>query len=104
MTLDWTQSGIYVVIAAAALLTYVTRVSGYLILSRFKALPARVEAGLDAVPAAVITTLVAPAAFSGTWREATALAITLLVGLRTGPLVTVATGTLTVIVLRAVTG
>lgn len=93
---------VYVVIAIAAALTYLTRIGGYLIVSRLRALPARVELALDAVPAAVITTLVAPAAFSGTWREALALGLTLLVGLRAGPLITVAAGTGTLIALRAV--
>lgn len=93
---------IYLIIVVAAVLTYATRIGGYLIVSRVKRLPARVEAALDAVPAAVLTTLVAPAMFAGTWREALALAITLVIGLRMGALATVASGTLSLIALRAV--
>ena len=42
-------------ILAAALATYLTRVGGHLVLSRFQKLDPRVEAALDAVPAAVMT-------------------------------------------------
>lgn len=53
------------IILAGALMTYLTRVGGHLVLSRFDRVHPRVEAGLNAVPAAVLTTLVAPAAVSG---------------------------------------
>lgn len=52
------------IILAGALMTYVTRIGGHLVLSRFERIHPRVEAGLDAVPAAVLTTIVAPAALS----------------------------------------
>ena len=58
---------------ACAALTFATRAGGYLVLSRIPNIPPRVEAALDAVPAAVMTALVAPAFFSGTWREAFAM-------------------------------
>lgn len=51
------------IIMAGAVLTYLTRAGGHLVLSRFQRIHPRVEAALDAVPAAVLTTLVAPAAF-----------------------------------------
>ena len=50
------------IILAGAVVTYLTRVGGHLVLSRFEHIHPRVEAGLNAVPAAVLTTLVAPAA------------------------------------------
>ena len=50
------------IILAGAVLTYLTRIGGHLVLSRFEHIHPRVEAGLNAVPAAVLTTLVAPAA------------------------------------------
>lgn len=62
-------------ILAGAILTYLTRIGGHLVLSRFNRIHPRVEAGLDAVPAAVLTTIVAPAAFNGGPAELTALAI-----------------------------
>ena len=62
-------------ILAGALLTYLTRVGGYLVMSRFQRIHPRVEAALDAVPAAVLTTIVAPAAYNGGPAELVALAI-----------------------------
>lgn len=91
-----------IVTLASAVLTYGTRVGGYLVLSRFERIPARLEAALDAVPAAVMTTLVAPAVFSGTWREALVLCVAALVGLRCGMLVTVAVAITVAITLRSI--
>ncbi|EKF20816.1 AzlD family protein [Nitratireductor pacificus] len=62
------------IILAAAVMTYLTRIGGHMILSRFERIHPRVEAGLNAVPAAVLTTLVAPAAMSGGVAELAALA------------------------------
>lgn len=52
------------VIVALAVVTYATRFGGHVILARFGALHPRVEAGLDAVPGAVIAALVAPSVLS----------------------------------------
>ncbi|MCR4269107.1 AzlD family protein [Nitratireductor sp. ZSWI3] len=62
------------VILAGALMTFLTRIGGHLVLSRFERIHPRVEAGLNAVPAAVLTTLVAPAAMNGGPAEIAALA------------------------------
>jgi len=51
-------------IFALAAVTYATRFGGHAILARFGALHPRVEAGLDAVPGAVIAALVAPGIYS----------------------------------------
>lgn len=60
------------IILASAFATYLTRIGGHLVLSRFKTIHPRVDAGLNAVPAAVLTTLVAPAAvFTGPAETAT---------------------------------
>ena len=60
------------IILAGGLATYLTRIGGHLVLSRFSSIHPRVEAALNAVPAAVLTTLVAPAAvFSGPAEAAT---------------------------------
>ncbi|TGV75922.1 AzlD family protein, partial [Mesorhizobium sp. M2D.F.Ca.ET.145.01.1.1] len=48
------------IIIAGAIATYLTRIGGHLVISRFDHIHPRVEAGLNAVPAAVLTTLVAP--------------------------------------------
>jgi uncharacterized membrane protein len=63
------------IIIAGAVLTYLTRVGGHLVLSRFERIHPRVEAGLNAVPAAVLTTLVAPAVMSGGPAEIASLVV-----------------------------
>lgn len=62
------------IIISGAVVTYLTRIGGYLALSRFERIHPRIEAGLNAVPAAVLTTLVAPAAMDGGPVEWLALA------------------------------
>jgi len=71
------------VIAAAAVVTYGTRIGGYVLITRMKRIPPRMEAALNAVPAAVLTTLVAPTFFAGGWDTRLALIAALFVGLRT---------------------
>lgn len=63
------------IIIAAAILTYATRAGGHAVLSRFRSVHPRVNAALEAVPAAVLTTLVAPAAAQGGPTEAASLAL-----------------------------
>ncbi len=72
------------IIVAGAVATYLTRIGGHLILSRFETIHPRVEAGLNAVPAAVLTTLVAPAVLTAGPAEWAALAVTALASLRGG--------------------
>jgi uncharacterized membrane protein len=64
--------------------TYLTRIGGHLVLSRFERVHPRIEAGLNAVPAAVLTTLVAPAAVSAGPAELLALVVAGVVSLRAG--------------------
>ena len=86
---------------ACALLTYATRVGGYLVLARFERIPARLEAALNAVPAAVMTTLFAPLLLAG-WHEALTLAVAAVVGLRLGLIPIITIGVLLIVALRAV--
>ncbi len=89
------------VIIAAALVTYATRFGGHAVVSRFKTISPRVNAALNAVPAAVLTTLVAPAAvFAGT-AEALAVAVALIAGLRLPLLGMFAVGWVAIIAFRA---
>jgi len=62
------------IILAGGVLTYLTRIGGHLVISRFERLHPRVEAGLNAVPVAVLTTLFAPAVVEGGPAEWIALA------------------------------
>lgn len=70
------------VIFAAGLATYLTRIGGYWLLSNVKNLPPRLETALNAVPAAVLTTLVAPAFFDGGIELKLAMIVAMIVGLR----------------------
>ena len=88
------------IILWAAVATYLTRVGGHLVLSRFEFIHPRVEAGLNAVPAAVLTTLVAPAAASAGPAELIALAVAGLVMLRGGMTAMFLTGGLVLVALR----
>jgi uncharacterized membrane protein len=88
------------IILFGAILTYLTRIGGHLVLSRFERTHPRVEAGLNAVPAAVLTTLVAPQAIQGGPIEWTALVVAGLVAIRVGLLSMFVAGTAMLIVLR----
>ena len=63
------------IILAAGFATWLTRIGGDLVLSRFERVHPRVEAALDAVPAAVLTTLFVPVATTGGIPEWAALAV-----------------------------
>jgi uncharacterized membrane protein len=85
---------------AAAVATYLTRIGGHLVISRFERIHPRVEAGLNAVPAAVLTTLVAPAVLGAGPAEWLALIVAGLVSLRTGLLTMFVTGAAILIAAR----
>ncbi|MBO6538523.1 MAG: AzlD domain-containing protein [Rhizobiaceae bacterium] len=76
------------IILAGALVTYLTRIGGDLVLSRFERIHPRVEAALNAVPAAVLTTLVAPVATTGGIAETAALLVSGAIFLRGGGMMT----------------
>ena len=59
------MSEFWIIVVLAGLLTYVTRFGGHVLISRIGVLPPRLEAALDAVPAAVLTTIFAPVLISG---------------------------------------
>jgi uncharacterized membrane protein len=87
-------------IFAGAVATYLTRIGGYILITRMTRIPPRVEAALNAVPAAVLTTLVAPAFFVGGWDVKVALGVALLVGLRFSPTMMLAAGWIAVMAWR----
>ncbi len=76
---DWAAYGLIITLG---LVTYATRIGGHLILSRFGRLNPRLEAALDAVPAAVMTAIVAPMALATGTMESIAAAIAVLAALR----------------------
>lgn len=89
-----------IIIVAGAVATYLTRVGGYVLMTRMKSIPPRVEAGLNAVPVAVLTTLVAPAFFEGGYDVKLGLIVALIVGLRFPGLVMLFAGWALVVALR----
>lgn len=94
------MSSILWIIVFAALATYLTRIGGHLVLSRFETIHPRVEAGLNAVPAAVLTTLVAPAMLGAGPAEWAALIVGGLVALRGGLMTMFLAGAAVLIVAR----
>lgn len=85
-----TNTALLIVVAAIA--TYCTRIGGYVLLSSMKRIPPRLESALNAVPAAVLTTLVAPPFIYGGWDIKIAMAAALVVGLRFPGLTILAVG------------
>lgn len=92
------------IIAAGAIATYLTRVGGYVFITRMKRIPPRAEAALNAVPAAVLTTLVAPAAVTGGLDVSLTMAVAFLAGLRVSLLPMLGIGWIVVMVLRHLIG
>ena len=88
------------IILAGAAVTYLTRIGGHLALSRLERVPARLEAALDAVPAAVLTTLVAPALMNAGPLEFAAIAVAGLAALRGGIMAMFFAGTAVLVVGR----
>ena len=92
------------IILAAAVATYLTRIGGHLVISRFERVHPRVEAGLNAVPAAVLTTLVAPEMLHAGPAEWLAVAVAALVALRGGLMAMFLAGAVVLIVARQFMG
>lgn len=89
------------IILAGALVTYATRFGGHLVISRFKRIPARVNVALNAVPAAVITTLVAPGLVQHGLAEVITLIAAIFLGLRLPMLMMFLIGWVMIVTLRA---
>ena len=73
-------------------------------LSRFQRIHPKVEAALNAVPAAVLTTLIAPAAAQGGVAELAALVVAGIAALRGGALAVFVAGGGTLVLLRYLIG
>jgi len=92
------------IIIAGAVVTYLTRIGGHLVISRFENIHPRVEAGLNAVPAAVLTTLVAPELLNAGPAEWAALVVTAVMSLRGGLMSMFLAGAAVLIVARQFVG
>ena len=96
----YAQYEVPLIIAMLGVLTYLTRIGGYVFLSRFENIPRPVNAGLEAVPAAVITTLVVPPVFNAGPAEAIALVVAGLACFRFQPILVILIGQVTLVALR----
>ena len=96
MSLDTTT---LVAIIAMALVTYITRIAGLFVADRL-VLTGRAKAAFDAIPPAVLVSVIAPTALTTGWAEAIAAAITAVVAFRLPLLATIAVGVTSVVVLR----
>ncbi len=96
------STDIFLLIAALGLVTLATRAGGYVMVKMFKTIHPRVEAALDAVPAAVLTTIVVPVAMTSGWKEALTIMVAALVGLRLGIIGVLVFGTAMIAILRLV--
>ncbi len=92
------------IIVAGAAMTYLARAGGHVVLSRFDHIHPRVEAGLNAVPAAVLTTLFAPALFNGGVPEISAMVVAGIVALRFSLMPMFIVGAIVLIALRYLLG
>lgn len=97
------SEAIWIILAGAAM-TYLARAGGHVVLSRFERIHPRVEAGLNAVPAAVLTTLFAPALFGGGPAEIAAMVVAGLVALRFSFMPMFIAGAVVLIALRHLLG
>ena len=96
MSLDTTT---LVAIIAMAVVTYITRIAGLFVADRL-VLTGRAKAAFDAIPPAVLVSVIAPTALTTGWAEAIAAAITAIVAFRLPLLATIAVGVASVVVLR----
>jgi len=88
-------------ISGMALVTYLTRIGGDLLM-RNKTLGSRATAALDAVPAAVLTAVIAPTVLAAGAAEALAGLVTVAAAFRLPLLATIAVGVGSLVILRAV--
>ena len=95
------MSDIWIIILASAVLTYLTRIGGHLVLARFERVHPRVEAALDAVPAAVLTAIVMPVFIDGDTAEKVVIVLCAGLAFRLSLLWTVVVGTVLVALARA---
>ena len=93
---------VWLIILLTGVVTYITRSAGYFIIARFKTLHPRVEAALEAVPGAVLVTLVLPPALSNGPVEMVAMLAALVASFRMSPLSVLAIGMVIVIGGRAI--
>lgn len=93
-------ANVWLIILLTGVVTYITRSGGYVVLSRFKNLHPRAEAALEAVPAAVLISLVLPPVLGNGPVEIIAVVAALFASFRLSPIWVLAIGMTIVIVGR----
>ena len=91
-------------ILAAAVATYLTRTMGFVLIRSMNRIPPRMEAALNAVPAAVLSALVAPSFVYGGVDVTLTLIVALLIGLRAPSLVMLGCAWIFVVAFRHLVG
>jgi uncharacterized membrane protein len=81
-----TMNNVWFVILLTGVVTYITRSAGHVVLARFKTLHPRVEAALEAVPGAVLVTIVLPPALTNGPLELVAMLAALVASFRLSPI------------------
>lgn len=94
----------YFLILMCAAITYLSRSGGYLVMTYFGTVNHRVKAGLDAVPIAVLSALVAPSIVDGATADSVALILVCVLSLRLSLLPSVTIGVLALAMMRATFG
>jgi uncharacterized membrane protein len=91
-------------IIAMAIATYATRIGGYLLLGGVT-VRGRLKAALDALPAAILTAVIAPTVVATGIAETLAAAVAIVAAALRLPIIAViAIGMASVVALRAITG
>jgi len=88
---------VWILILLTGLVTYITRFSGHIVLARFKNLHPRVEAALEAVPAAALVTIILPPLLNNGALEIVAMIAAFIVSFRFSILNVLAVGMMVVI-------
>lgn len=99
--LDQMMQTPWIVIAGMALVTAATRYAGYAVIGRL-GLSARMRDALQAVPASVLTAIIAPTVLATGPAETVAAAATLLIVWRFPALAAIVGGVVAVIVMRQI--
>jgi uncharacterized membrane protein len=98
MSLAWPT---FAAILAMAIATYLTRIAGVWLIARLR-IAGRLQAALEAMPAAILTAVIAPTVLATGPAEFLAGVIAILAALRLPLLAVVAVGVAAVVVLRLI--
>jgi len=87
-----TPVNVWLVILCTGIVTFITRSVGHVVLARFKTVHPRVEAALEAVPGAVLVTIVLPPALTNGPLELIAMLAALIASFRLSPIAVLSIG------------